>query len=68
MIRRAPPRRTWVGDAFFIVESGWSRGGVGRGGGDNGLRIAGRWVSRLLGTVLIALGIRLWLAEAPDLS
>ena len=26
---------------------------------------AGRWVSRLLGTVLIALGIRLWFSEAP---
>jgi len=32
------------------------------------LREAGRWVSRLLGAVLIALGIRLWLTEAPDLS
>ena len=30
------------------------------------LRAAGRWVNRLLGTVLIALGIRLWLAEAPQ--
>ncbi len=29
------------------------------------LLVAGRWVNRLLGTVLIALGIRLWLAEAP---
>ena len=28
---------------------------------------AGRWVKWLLGTVLIALGIRLWLTEAPDL-
>jgi len=28
---------------------------------------AGKWVNRLLGTVLIALGIRLWLTEAPDL-
>lgn len=27
---------------------------------------AGQWVNRLLGTVLIALGIRLWLTEAPD--
>ncbi len=32
------------------------------------LRIAGRWVNRILGTVLIALGIRLWLSEAPDVS
>ena len=31
----------------------------------NRLRQAGRWVSRLLGTVLIALGIRLWFSEAP---
>ena len=31
----------------------------------NRLRLAGRWVSRLLGTVLIALGIRLWFSEAP---
>ena len=30
------------------------------------LRQAGRWVSRLLGAVLVALGIRLWLSEAPD--
>ena len=30
-----------------------------------GLLVSGRWVNRLLGTVLIALGIRLWLAEAP---
>jgi threonine/homoserine/homoserine lactone efflux protein len=29
---------------------------------------AGQWVNRLLGTVLIALGIRLWLTEAPDLQ
>lgn len=28
---------------------------------------AGQWVNRLLGAVLIALGIRLWLAAAPDL-
>ena len=33
----------------------------------NRLLDAGKWVNRLLGTVLIALGIRLWLAEAPDL-
>ena len=33
----------------------------------NRLLDAGQWVSRLLGTLLIALGIRLWLAEAPDL-
>ncbi len=33
----------------------------------NRLLDAGRWVNRLLGTVLIALGIRLWLTEAPDL-
>lgn len=32
------------------------------------LLAAGRWVNRLLGAVLIALGIRLWLAEASDLS
>ncbi len=32
----------------------------------NRLLDAGQWVNRLLGTVLIALGIRLWLAEAPD--
>ena len=31
----------------------------------NRRRQAGRWVSRLLGTVLIALGIRLWFSEAP---
>ncbi len=31
------------------------------------LQAAGQWVNRLLGAVLIALGIRLWLAEAPDL-
>jgi threonine/homoserine/homoserine lactone efflux protein len=31
------------------------------------LRNAGRWISRLLGAVLIALGIRLWFAAAPDL-
>lgn len=30
------------------------------------LLAAGRWVNRLLGTVLIALGLRLWLTEAPD--
>ena len=29
---------------------------------------AGRWVKRLLGAVLIALGLRLWLSEAPDLT
>lgn len=34
----------------------------------NRLRAAGRWIARLLGLVLIALGIRLWLTEAPDLS
>ncbi len=34
----------------------------------NRLLDAGQWVNRLLGTVLIALGIRLWLAEAPDLQ
>ncbi len=28
---------------------------------------AGQWVNRLLGTVLIALGVRLWFTEAPDL-
>lgn len=33
----------------------------------NRLLAAGKWINRLLGTVLIALGIRLWLAEAPDL-
>jgi threonine/homoserine/homoserine lactone efflux protein len=33
----------------------------------NRLLAAGKWVKRLLGTVLIALGIRLWLSEAPDL-
>ncbi len=33
----------------------------------NRLLDAGQWVNRLLGTVLIALGIRLWLTEAPDL-
>jgi threonine/homoserine/homoserine lactone efflux protein len=27
----------------------------------------GPWLSRFLGTVLIALGLRLWLTEAPDL-
>lgn len=32
------------------------------------LHAAGTWVSRLLGAVLIALGIRLWLSEAPDMS
>ena len=32
----------------------------------NRLLEAGQWVNRLLGTVLIALGIRLWLAELPD--
>ena len=32
------------------------------------LRTAGRWVNRILGAVLIALGIRLWLSEAPDFS
>ena len=32
----------------------------------NRLLDAGQWVNRLLGTVLIALGIRLWLAEVPD--
>ncbi len=31
------------------------------------LLAAGLWVNRLLGTVLIALGVRLWLTEAPDL-
>ena len=31
------------------------------------LLVAGRWVNRLLGTVLIALGIRLWFSEMPDL-
>lgn len=30
------------------------------------LRAAGRWINRAFGTVLIALGVRLWLAEAPD--
>jgi threonine/homoserine/homoserine lactone efflux protein len=34
----------------------------------NRLLVAGRWINRLLGVVLIALGIRLWLTEAPDLS
>lgn len=34
----------------------------------NRLLVAGRWINRLLGAVLIALGIRLWLTEAPDLS
>lgn len=34
----------------------------------NRLVVAGKWVKRLLGSVLIALGIRLWLSEAPDLS
>ena len=32
------------------------------------LHAAAKWVGRLLGTVLIALGIRLWLSEAPDLT
>ncbi|MEM7222295.1 MAG: LysE family translocator [Pseudomonadota bacterium] len=32
------------------------------------LRKAGRWIGRLLGAVLVALGIRLWLTEAPDFS
>jgi threonine/homoserine/homoserine lactone efflux protein len=31
----------------------------------NRLLVAGRWINRLLG---VALGIRLWLTEAPDLS
>jgi len=30
------------------------------------LRAGGRWVGRLLGAVLIALGIRLFFAEAPE--
>jgi threonine/homoserine/homoserine lactone efflux protein len=30
------------------------------------LHAAAKWINRLLGTVLIALGLRLWLAEAPD--
>ena len=33
----------------------------------NRLRAAGQWVNRLLGTVLTALGLRLWFTEAPDL-
>ena len=33
----------------------------------NRLLAAGKWVSRLLGAVLIALGIRLWLSAEPDL-
>lgn len=32
------------------------------------LLVMGKWINRLLGTVLIALGVRLWLTEAPDLS
>lgn len=32
------------------------------------LLASGQWVNRLLGTVLIALGIRLWLTEAPGLQ
>ena len=31
------------------------------------LQDTARWVNRILGAVLIALGIRLWLSEAPDL-
>ncbi len=31
------------------------------------LQATGQWINRLLGMVLIALGIRLWLAQAPDL-
>ena len=31
------------------------------------LLAAGKWVNRLLGAVLIALGIRLWLSAEPDL-
>ena len=34
----------------------------------NRLLALGLWVNRLLGTVLIALGIRLWLTEAPGLQ
>lgn len=33
----------------------------------NRLLAAGKWVNRLLGTVLIALGVRLWLSAEPDL-
>ena len=32
------------------------------------LHAAAKWIGRALGAVLIALGIRLWLSEAPDLS
>ena len=32
------------------------------------LHAGAKWIGRVLGAVLIALGIRLWLSEAPDLS
>lgn len=32
------------------------------------LHAAAKWVGRILGLVLVALGLRLWLSEAPDLS